>query len=137
MYAAYENLTTELKSCLMNDTAGSERAVGEQRRSSPEFPKMITGSSGLRTEDEVQAPPTDKECLSLEQKLLEGSGLSSLASKTRLMSRRPSCHYYSIAQSCPTFWDLIDCSLPGSSVHGSLHTRKLEWVAISFSRGSS
>ena len=31
----------------------------------------------------------------------------------------------------------MDCSLPGSSVHGILHARILEWVAISFSRGSS
>ena len=31
----------------------------------------------------------------------------------------------------------MDCSLPGSSVHGILHTRTLQWVAISFSRGSS
>ena len=42
-----------------------------------------------------------------------------------------------IAQSCLTLWDPIDCSLPGSSVHGILQARKLEWVAISFSRGSS
>ena len=34
--------------------------------------------------------------------------------------------------------DLIDvCSLPGSSVHGLLQERALEWVAIFFSRGSS
>ena len=32
---------------------------------------------------------------------------------------------------------LVDCSLPGSSVHGILQTRILEWVAIPFSRGSS
>ena len=31
----------------------------------------------------------------------------------------------------------MDCSLPGSSVHGILQARKLEWVAIPFSRGSS
>ena len=39
-------------------------------------------------------------------------------------------------QSCPTL-DPMDRSLPGSSVHGILHTRILQWVAISFSRGSS
>ena len=33
--------------------------------------------------------------------------------------------------------DSVDCSLPGSSVHGVLQARRLEWVAISFSRGSS
>ena len=42
-----------------------------------------------------------------------------------------------VAQSCPTFCDPMDCSLPGSSVHGILPVRILEWVAIPFSRGSS
>ena len=35
------------------------------------------------------------------------------------------------AQSCPTLWDPMDCSLPGSSVHGIFQARVLEWVAIS------
>ena len=39
--------------------------------------------------------------------------------------------------SLPTLCDLIDCSLPGSSVHGIFQTRVLEKVAISHSRGSS
>ena len=38
---------------------------------------------------------------------------------------------------CLTLCDPIGCSLPGSSVHGILQARVLEWVAISFSRGSS
>ena len=37
----------------------------------------------------------------------------------------------------PTLCDPMDCSPPGSSVHGILQARILEWVAISFSRGSS
>ena len=41
-----------------------------------------------------------------------------------------------ITQSCPTLCDPMDCSPPGSSVHGILQARILEWVAISFSRGS-
>ena len=40
-------------------------------------------------------------------------------------------------QSCLTRCDPMDCSPPGSSVHGTLQTRLLEWVAMSFSRGSS
>ena len=40
-------------------------------------------------------------------------------------------------QSCPTLCDLTDCSPPGSSVHGILQARILEWVAMSSSRGSS
>ena len=39
-------------------------------------------------------------------------------------------------KSCPALCDLIVCSPPGSSVHGILKARMLEWVAISFSRGS-
>ena len=43
----------------------------------------------------------------------------------------------SVAQLCPTLCDPMYCSLSGSSVHGIFHARVLEWVAISFSRGSS
>ena len=42
-----------------------------------------------------------------------------------------------VAQSCPTLCDPMDCSLSGSSIHGIFQTRVLEWIAISFSRGSS
>ena len=42
-----------------------------------------------------------------------------------------------VTQSCLTLCELRDCSLPGSSVHGILQTKTLEWVAIPFSRGSS
>ena len=41
-----------------------------------------------------------------------------------------------VTQSCPALCDPKDCSLPGSSVHGILQARILEWVAIPFSRGS-
>ena len=39
-----------------------------------------------------------------------------------------------VAQSCP---DPMDCSPPGSSVHGTARARTLEWVAVPISRGSS
>ena len=39
-----------------------------------------------------------------------------------------------VAQSCPTLRDPMDCSLPGSSVHGIFQARVLEWGAIAFSR---
>ena len=42
-----------------------------------------------------------------------------------------------VAQSCPILCNLIDCSPPGSSVHGVPQARILEWVAILFSRVSS
>ena len=39
-----------------------------------------------------------------------------------------------VAQSCPTLSDPMDCSPPGSSVHGTLQARALEWAAIALSR---
>ena len=42
-----------------------------------------------------------------------------------------------VSQSCLALCNPMDCSSPGSSVHGSLQTRILEWVAIPFSRGIS
>ena len=38
-----------------------------------------------------------------------------------------------VAQSCPTLSDPVDCSLPGSSAHGIIQARGLEWGAIAFS----
>ena len=38
-----------------------------------------------------------------------------------------------VTQSCPTLSDPMDCSLPGSSVHGIFQARVLEWGAIAFS----
>ena len=42
-----------------------------------------------------------------------------------------------VAQSWPTLCYPMDCGLPGSSMHGISQTRVLEWVAMSYSRGSS
>ena len=39
--------------------------------------------------------------------------------------------------SCPTLCDTMDCSVPGSFIHGVFQTRILEWVAMPSSRGSS
>ena len=47
------------------------------------------------------------------------------------------CVCVSVTQLCSTLCDPMDCNPPGSSVHGILQARILEWVAIPFSRGSS
>ena len=71
-----------------------------------------------------------------------------LASKKRSASdtgwaQNPSTSVYlfmcacSVAQSCLTACDPLDCSLPGSSVHGIFQARILEWVAMPSSRGPS
>ena len=55
----------------------------------------------------------------------------------------PNCSFFilakesEVAQSCPTLCKPMDCSLPGSSIHGIFQAIVLEWVAIPFSRGSS
>ena len=43
-------------------------------------------------------------------------------------------HESEVAQSCPTLSDPIDCSLPGSSVHGIFQARVLEWGAIALGK---
>ena len=57
---------------------------------------------------------------------------------TLLLYFQDSCFiYYTfllVAQPCPTLCDPMDCSLPGSSVHGILQTRILEWVARAFKK---
>ena len=42
-----------------------------------------------------------------------------------------------VAQSCPTLSNLMDCSLPGPSLHGIFQARVLEWLAIAFSGSSA
>ena len=67
------------------------------------------------------------------------SQLKPRVSMTKEEDTKPSHQEYEseVAQSCPTLCGPMDCSLPGSSVHGIFQTRVLEWVDISFSRGSS
>ena len=71
-----------------------------------------TGSRSSRT---IRSPQRGAHCLVIKGKVKE-------------------CE---VAQSCPTLCDPVDCSLPRSSIHGIFQARVLEWVAISFSRGSS
>ena len=58
---------------------------------------------------------------------------------TKEFALDPKGHVYVLAKSlqlCPTLSNPMDCSPPGFSVHGILQARILEWVAVSFSRGS-
>ena len=77
------------------------------------------------------------------QARLQGSDIKS-SPGLPLCSREPEtqpasslCVRAKSLQSCPTLCNPIDCSLPGSSVHGILQARILEWVAMPSSRGSS
>ena len=62
---------------------------------------------------------------------------ASMATDSSWTSFMTSCMHSKLPQSCPTLCGPIDCSLPGSSVHGILQARILQWVAMSSSRGSS
>ena len=63
--------------------------------------------------------------------------------KKKKTNPKPNCYFWSAVlhakslQLCPTLWDPMDCSPPGSSVHGILQARILEWDAMPFSRGSN
>ena len=69
------------------------------------------------------------------------SRLPSLTSPTwrgfRCLQNSIKWKWSEVAQSCLTLCDPMDCSLSGSSVHGIFQARVLEWIVISFSRGSS
>ena len=56
---------------------------------------------------------------------------------TSAVKRCSTCVLAKLPQSCPTLWDPTDSRQPGSSVHGLLQTRILEWVSIPSTRGLS
>ena len=74
-------------------------------------------------------------CIALQSNELSGQleALTILFSISFHFNKWITC---SVAQSCPTLCDPKDCSPPGFSVHEVSQARILEWVAISFSRGS-
>ena len=73
------------------------------------------------------------EVIHLLNKHLLSSNWVSLSSKTLPVP----CYCAKSLQLCLTLCDPMDCSPPGSSVHGILQAKILKWVAISLSRGSS
>ena len=77
---------------------------------------------------------------SMAKWLIQSYGYGELGFKCWYLTSRicSDNHYHAqLLQSCPTLCDLMDCSPPGSSVHGILQARILEWVAMPSSRGSS
>ena len=75
----------------------------------------------------------------LSQKTAKGK-VAALASLSGFVSPPTSHQLWRVvvhAQPCPTLCDPMDCSLPGSTVHGILQAIILEWAVISSSRGSS
>ena len=87
----------------------------------------------------IMSPRTQKESAGVQPQQDPGvpSGWTTLARGEGREERISSVQFSSVAQSCLTLCDPMDSSLSGSSLHGILQARVLEWVAISFSRGSS
>ena len=100
--------------------------------------KMVTLSSILAKEISWTEEPGGLQSMGSEK---SETGLSDYNKTTDLdkISWRGKCLGVCVhAQSClNTLCNPMNCSLPGSSVHGILQARILEWVAISFSMGSS
>ena len=78
----------------------------------------------------VPLPGLNPACIS------GSSWFTQLASMWYVYSCEMRWHLVLVAQLCLTVCSPMDCSPPGSSVHGIFQARILEWVAISFSRGS-
>ena len=71
------------------------------------------------------------------QAIYSSWGQKELDTTERLSQTLNVCIRAKSLQLCLTLCDPMDCSQPGSSVHGIFHARILEWVAISYSRGFS
>ena len=69
--------------------------------------------------------------------MVSNKKLTHLSALLLVYVRMACVHAGSVLQSCSTLCNPIDCSPPGSSVRGILEAGILEWVAMSFSRGSS
>ena len=78
---------------------------------------------------------THKAVMSLFWNLWQGNSLILPTWSLSLLSL--ACVHVKLLQSSPTLCKPTDCSPPDSSVHGILQARILEWVPISFSKGSS
>ena len=84
----------------------------------------------------VESHTSDNEAFFLFQNLLKWPLKNNSRYSVHLLMENRPCDWVKVAQSCPALCNPMDCSPPGSSVHGILQTRILEWVAISFPRGS-
>ena len=126
----------ELKSLMMkvkekNEKAGLKLNIQKTKiMASGPIPSWQIGKQWKQWQTSFSQVPTSlqivTEATKLRHLLLGRKAIINLDSifKVKLLSRVRLC-------------ESVDCSLPGSSVHGILQARILEWVAISFSRGSS
>ena len=85
----------------------------------------------------TRIPNREKDLVCVELKCLHLTSFIALFQLNIIIKYYFYCNLVLVTQSCLTVCDPMGCSPPGSSVHGILQARILEWVAISFFRGSS
>ena len=96
---------------------------------------MASGSiTSWQTDGETVGTVTD--FIFLGSKITANGECSHEIKRYLLLGRKVMTNLNEVAQSCLTHCYPVECSPPGSSVHGIFQARILEWVAISFSRGS-
>ena len=120
-------LKRERQSIILTDSLGNSIAVYQNTRA--DF--ILVNSSKVKTVS--QPPPVMK--IHFMNIVFTLGNIIYLSFKE--YSLKVHCCYCLFAKLCPTLCNPMDCSLPGSSVHGISQARVLEWVAVSFSRGSS
>ena len=98
--------------------------------------KIMASRSITSWQIDGETMETVREFIFLGSKITADDDCRQEIKRRSLEQGAPCCCHCSVAQSCLTLCDPEDCSLPGSSVHGILQARILEWAAISFSRGS-
>ena len=109
--------------------ANASWKVGQKRRLDVEFPVMELNL--------VEQPLSSHKCIPPYSGRTSFSHNGSINSDAFQLHPRPVVFFKSLKVKWLTLCDLMDCSLPGSSVHGILQARVLEWGAISFSGVSS
>ena len=137
-------------------SAGSSKKQESSRKTSTSalltMPKPLTvwittncGKFWKRWEYQTTWPASWEICMQVEKQQLQLDMEQQTGSKSvKDYVKAIYCHsayltfmQTEVAQSCPTLCEPIDCSLPGSSVHGIFQAIVLEWIAISFFRRSS
>ena len=121
------------------DKGSGHSSEWQARPYSREKEGQQTQVSSMLPASTTPQPPTTAQSWQQPRVLQSTATLPGLVSRATWICCVISCEKVKVlvAQLCPTLCDPMNCSLPGSSVHGILQARILEWNAISFSKGSS